>query len=121
MLRQAVFMTQREVRYSLHDDTNKRPDLIVENYITGCTCFDVSVIHPHSILRGRANLKPDAAARHRGQEQIDKYKDLAVDVGMLFFTVLHESYGRLGAAYENFLRFCTDRVSASNGNVKRKV
>src|SRR3546814_175190 len=30
MLRQAGFMTQREVRYSFHDDTNKRPDLIVE-------------------------------------------------------------------------------------------
>src|SRR3546814_3548523 len=66
MLRQAGFMTQREVRYSFHDDTNKRPDLIVENYITGRTCFDVSVIHPHSILRGRANLKPGDAARTRG-------------------------------------------------------
>src|SRR3546814_595026 len=121
MLRQAGFMTQREVRYSFHDDTNKRPDLIVENYITGRTCFDVSVIHPHSILRGRANLKPGDAARTRGQAKIDKYRALAADAGMQFFPVVHESYGRLGAAAEKLLRICADRIAASKRIPKASV
>src|SRR3546814_9221345 len=121
MLRQAGFMTQREVRYSFHDDTNKRPDLIVENYITGRTCFDVSVIHPNIILRGRANLKPGDASRTRGQANIDKYKALAADAGMQFFPVVDESYGRLGAAAEKLLRICADRIAASKRIPKAAV
>jgi len=104
MLRQAGFMAQREVRYSFHDDTNKHPDLIVGNYITGRTCFDVSIIHPHSILRGRANLNPGEAARIRGQAKVDKYKALAANAGMECFPIVHESYGRLGVAAEKLLR-----------------
>src|SRR3546814_7246031 len=40
---------------------------------------------------------------------------------MQFFPVVHESYGRLGAAAEKLLRICADRIAASKRIPKASV
>src|SRR5690606_33999403 len=92
-----------------------------DNYITGRTCFDISILHPHSILRGRANLDPAEAARIRGQAKIDKYKTLAANAGMEFFAIVQESYGRLGVAAEELLRTCADKIALTKRIPKASV
>jgi len=121
MFRKAGFIARREVRDALFDGTKKRLDLIVENYITGRTSFDVSVIHPHSLLGGRANFKPGDAAKTRGQQKIDKYKSLATEAGMAFFPLVHESFGRLGVPAEQVLRICCERISVSKRAPKASI
>jgi hypothetical protein len=52
MPQQAGFVTRREA-HVFHNDSNMRADLDVENYVTGRACFDVTIVHVHSVLHNR--------------------------------------------------------------------
>src|SRR5690606_8306346 len=67
---------------------------------------------PHSVISGRANLDPGEAARIRGRAKIDKYRELASQVGMKFFPIVLETFGRLGESAQRIVKICAERIAA---------
>jgi hypothetical protein len=119
MLRQAGFITRLEVphTYNLVDNSEKRADLIVENYIHGRACFDVSIAHPWATTSLNAvgdNPTAGKAASLRESQKRDMYGDISAAAGMSFFPLVHEAYGRVGNAARNLIHVCAERIAANS-------
>ena len=125
LLKEAGFLCRMEDPSCFREveDTNKRADVVVDNWVDGNKgIFDVSITHPWIQSANRADkegrvLDPEKAASIRESEKIRKYA-AKCPPRTEFIPLVAESYGRWGPRARRVFDICTDKIAITKAMPK---
>jgi hypothetical protein len=107
-----------ETLHRVHDDSNARTDITINNYEAGCSMdCDISITDPRCQLNNGSHsvaVAPvaEAAAVAREVQKVNSYGATITAAGGLFMPLVMESYGRWGPKAREFFKLLVDKATS---------